>query len=344
MRIPSLSALLTTTTICFTAFTHNAEARDQVRAVGSSTVYPFITIAAESFGQQPDTKTPIVESTGTGGGFKLFCSGLGDDYPDIINASRAIKESETAECEKNGVKEITEIKLGYDGIIVANAIGDPVFHLTRDHLFKALAKEVEQDGKLVPNPYNNWKEIDPSLPDAEIIVYGPPPTSGTRDAFVELIMEEACHKFPAFKAKYANAEKHARMCKMLREDGKFVEAGENDNLIVQKLTKNPESLGIFGYSFLEENTSLVQGSSIEGVEPSFDTIADGSYPIARPLYVYVKDAQFATVPTLKGFIAELLSERSMGEEGYLADAGLIPLPEEESEAQHKAIDPKLGLE
>ncbi len=299
---------------------------EQIKIVGSSTVYPFITVAAEEFGNSTDFKTPIVEATGTGGGFKLFCSGLGEMYPDISNASRAIKKGEEELCAKNGVKDITEIKIGFDGIVLANTKEIDRYSLTKEQLFLALAKQIPSEGKLINNPNKNWSDIDPSLPNVKIEVYGPPSTSGTRDAFVELVMEPNCKDLPEFKAAFADKKIRKKVCHLLREDGHYIEAGENDNLIVQKLQSNPKALGIFGFSFLEQNGDIVQGSIISGTEPTFDNISDGSYGISRSLYAYVKDDNIGKTSGLQQFISELVSDEAAGEYGYLSEKGLIPLP------------------
>ena len=313
-----------------------AEARDQIHIVGSSTVFPFTTAVAESFGKAGKFKTPVVESTGTGGGMKLFCAGVGEDTPDITGASRKIKDTEIATCTQNGVTSITEILIGYDGIALASSKSGPAVDLTRKQIFQALAKQVPVDGKLVDNPYKTWNEIDPSLPNEKIEVLGPPPTSGTRDAFVELVMDKGCEEFPELKALEGDAKKAA--CQSIREDGGYVEAGENDNLIVQKLESNPAAFGIFGYSYLEQNADKLQGAKIEGVVPTFDTVSDKSYPIARELYVYVKNAHVGVIPGIREFIAEYVSTRAMGEEGYLADKGLITLdPGKQQEVASKAM-------
>mgnify|MGYP000922449049 CR=1 FL=1 len=313
-----------------------AEARDQIHIVGSSTVFPFTTAVAESFGKAGKFKTPVVESTGTGGGMKLFCAGVGEDTPDITGASRKIKDTEIATCTQNGVTSITEILIGYDGIALANAKAGPLVNLTRAQIFQALAKQVPVDGKLVDNPYKTWNEIDPSLPNEKIEVLGPPPTSGTRDAFVELVMDKGCDTFPELKALEGDAKKAA--CQSIREDGGYVEAGENDNLIVQKLESNPAAFGIFGYSYLEQNADKLQGAKIEGVVPTFDTVSDKSYPIARDLFIYVKNAHVGVIPGIREFIAEYVSTRAMGEEGYLAEKGLITLePGKQQEVASKAM-------
>lgn len=308
-----------------------AQARDQIRIVGSSTVFPFSTAVAEQFGKKSGLKTPVVESTGTGGGLKLFCGGLGEDTPDITNASRQIKKSEMDACAKAGVTEITEVQIGFDGIVLANSKKHAPYALSEQEIWLALAKDVPVDGKLVPNPNVTWNQINPALPAEKIEVLGPPPTSGTRDAFVELVMDRACEEVPEVKALTdANAKKAA--CQTIREDGVYVDAGENDNLIVQKLEANPTALGIFGYSFLDQNIDRLQGSTIQGVEPTFENIADAKYPIARSLYFYVKNAHAGVVPGIREFIAEFTSEAAIGEDGYLADKGLIPLPEDQIEA------------
>jgi len=318
-------------TIAAATVASTAEARDQIRIVGSSTVYPFATAVAETFGKTTEFKTPVVESTGSGGGLKLFCSGKGNNTPDITNASRAIKKSEIERCAKNGVKNITEVKVGYDGIVFANARSAPRLTVTREQLFLALAKHVPAgEGKLVLNPNKTWKDVDASLPDVKIEVLGPPPTSGTRDAFAELAMEGGCKKIKWIKAmKKTDKKKYKAVCHSIREDGGYVEAGENDVLIVRKLEANPAAFGIFGYSFLDQNADKVQGSLVEGKEPTFENIADGNYPVSRPLFFYVKNDHVNKVPGIPEFIQEFTSEKAWGDEGYLADKGLIPMPTQE---------------
>lgn len=310
-----------------------AASRDQISIVGSSTVYPFSTVVAQQFGEKTSFKTPIVESTGSGGGLKLFCAGVGVEHPDITNASRRIKKSEYDQCQANGVKDIIEVKIGYDGIVVANSKKADQLSLTRKDIFLALAKDIPDPkggDKLVSNPYKTWKDVNGSLPAIKIEVLGPPPTSGTRDAFVELAMEGGCKKFDFIKAmKKEDSKAYKGVCHTLREDGAYVEAGENDNLIVQKLEANPSALGIFGFSFLDQNSDKVQGSKVDGVEPTFDAIADGSYPVSRPLYFYAKKAHIGSIPGIEEFLAEFTSEQAWGEEGYLSDRGLIPMPTEE---------------
>jgi len=340
LAAPSLAALLLTAGLG-TAGAQSA--RDYISIVGSSTVYPFSTVVAENFGRSTNFKTPKIESTGTGGGFNFFCAGVGVQHPDITNASRRIKQSEIENCAKNGVTDIVEVKLGYDGIVLANSRAAPQFDLTLAQVYLALAKNVPAPGtgdRLVANPYHRWSEIDPSLPDEPIEVYGPPPTSGTRDAFVELAMDAGCKTFPLIAGLDESAAESA--CYQMREDGGFTEAGENDNLIVQKLEANPDALGIFGFSFLDQNADKVQGAVINGVAPEFDAIADGDYPISRPLYFYVKKAHVGVIPGIREFLAEFTSDAAWGEFGYLSDKGLIPLSDEERAevtAEVEALEP-----
>ncbi|MCW2245680.1 phosphate transport system substrate-binding protein [Azospirillum fermentarium] len=328
-------ALAATAALALTAAvtgTANAQSRDQIRAVGSSTVFPFTTAVAEAFGKGGQFKTPVVESTGTGGGLKLFCAGVGPAHPDIANASRRIKKSEVDQCAANGVTQITELVIGFDGIAFASSKGAKHADFTREQLWKALAKEVPVGGKLVPNPYKKWSDIDPSLPNKEIEVLGPPPTSGTRDAFAELVMEPGCHHVKDVAAVVTDEKARAKVCMSVREDGAYVEAGENDNLIVQKLVANPDAFGIFGYSYIEQNMDKLQAAKVDGVAPTYEDVSSGKYPVSRSLYVYVKNAHVGTIPGIREFIAEYTSERAMGEEGYLADKGLIALPKDKREA------------
>ncbi len=335
-----IGAALAASTLSAPAF-----ARDYISIVGSSTVYPFATVVAERFGKVTDFNTPKIESTGSGGGLKLFCSGIGVGTPDITNSSRRIKASEYEDCKANGVDHVVEVLIGYDGIAVANSVEAEQMDLTLADLFMALAKEVPNpDGSdtLVENPYMNWNEINSSLPEQKIEVMGPPPTSGTRDAFVELAMEGGCKSFDFIGAmKKSDGDRYKAVCHTMREDGAFVEAGENDNLIVQKLEANPNAMGIFGFSFLEQNSDKVQSSIVDGFEADFDAIADGDYGISRPLYFYVKAQHIGTVPGINEYLAEFTSEGSWGEEGYLADKGMIPLPEDERSDVGSAVN---GLE
>jgi phosphate transport system substrate-binding protein len=308
--------------------------RDYISIVGSSTVYPFATVVAEQMGKAGKFKTPKVESTGTGGGIKLFCGGVGVQHPDVANASRAMKKSELEACQKAGVTDIVEVKIGFDGIVLAySKKSKQKLDLSRKEIFLALAKRVPDPAKpetLVENPYKSWNEINPKLPATKIEVLGPPPTSGTRDAFAELALEGGCQSFDWIKAKKASDEAWFKnVCMTVREDGAYVEAGENDNLIVQKLENNPSALGVFGFSYLEQNADKVAGATIDGVVASYESISSGKYPISRPLFFYVKKAHVGMIPGLEAYIAEFTSDKAWGDEGYLADKGLIPLPAKE---------------
>ncbi len=307
-----------------------AMARDQINIVGSSTVFPFSTTVAERFGKTTEYKTPVVESTGSGGGLKLFCAGNGLDTPDITNASRRIKASEVKKCADNGVTEIVEATIGFDGIVIANSSSAAQLEVTLRDVFLALAKNVpDGNGGTEPNPYTTWRQVNADLPDVKIEVLGPPPTSGTRDAFAELALEGGCKTFDWIKA-LKKKDKHAykALCHTIREDGAYIEAGENDNLIVQKLQANPDAFGVFGYSFLEQNSDVIQGSIVNGVAPEFEEIADGNYPIARSLFFYVKKSHVDQIPGIREYLAEFTAEDTWGDEGYLADKGLIPLSAE----------------
>jgi len=310
-----------------------ASSRDYISIVGSSTVYPFATVVAEKFGKSTRFKTPKVESTGSGGGMKLFCSGIGVQHPDITNSSRRIKKSEFEQCQGNGVKDIVEVKIGYDGIVLANSKKSPVMKITSKEIFMALAKDVPApDGaeKVISNPYKTWKDINSSLPDVKIEVLGPPPTSGTRDAFAELALEGGCKAFPWIKSlKKKDKNEYKRICHTVREDGAYVEAGENDNLIIQKLESNPIAFGVFGFSFLDQNMDKIQGSFIDGNPPTFDAIADGDYAVSRPLYFYVKKDHVGVIPGMAEYLGEFSSDKACGPDGYLSDKGLIPMPDEE---------------
>ncbi len=358
--------------------TAHAAGRDNISIVGSSTVYPFATVVAERFGRSTGFKTPKIEATGSGGGLKLFCKGVGANTPDITNSSRRIKQSEFDDCQSNGVTEIVEVLVGYDGIAVANARSAPKLDLSLKDIYLALAKDIPgPDGKLMANPYKTWKDVNPALPATTIEVLGPPPTSGTRDAFAELAMGGGAKAIPGLKAlRDLSAEQtdeiQAAMAKLglpagfyqalqeqkgkapkgedlfdsiayaIREDGAYIEAGENDNLIVQKLDANPNAVGIFGFSFLEENGDKVQGSLIDGVSPTFDTISSGDYPVSRPLYFYIKGAHVGKIPGIQEYAVEFTSNKAMGEDGYLPEKGLIPLADEELkkvQADVKAMTP-----
>tara|TARA_A100000164_G_scaffold375841_1_gene411663 strand:- start:403 stop:1425 length:1023 start_codon:yes stop_codon:yes gene_type:complete len=300
-----------------------ASAREQIKIVGSSTVYPYATIVAEKFGKS-GFKTPVIESTGTGGGMKLFCAGVGVQHPDITNASRAIKSKEKALCAKNGVKDIVEIVVGNDGISFAHSVKGKDMNFTREQLWRALAHDVDVNGKLVKNPYKKWSDIDKSLPNKGIKILVPPPTSGTRDAWNSLVMKKGCSKV-AVDAYKAQGIKPKKGCRKLREDGLAIEAGENDTLIVNKLAADPNMYGLFGYSYLVANKDKIKATKIEGKKPSLTSIQDYSYPIARPLFFYVKKAHIGTVPGIKEYLKEFTAKGTIGSKGYLTDIGLVPL-------------------
>jgi ABC-type phosphate transport system, periplasmic component len=329
VRIMAVAALLASPAASAPA----ADSRDYISIVGSSTVYPFAATVAEQFGRSTKFKTPKIESTGTGGGMKLFCSGIGIDTPDIANASRRIKKSEIETCAKNGVTQIVEIKIGYDGIVLARSKKGTQMQLSRRDIFLALAKEVPNPGgddRLMPNPYTTWRDVNPALPEEKIEVLGPPPTSGTRDAFVEMVMDHGCAALPSIKALQSTDEKkYTSVCRTLREDGAYIDAGENDNLIVQKLEANPQSIGIFGFNYLDQNIDKIQATAIEGELPEFASIGSGKYPVSRPLFIYVKKGHVGKIPGIAEFLAEFTGDRAWGEQGYLAEKGLIPMGKDE---------------
>lgn len=321
-------ALLAVSTLALAACQDQASggqggARNEIRIVGSSTVFPFAKAVAEKFSVSGTNTSPILESTGTGGGMKLFCAGIGANTPDIVNASRRMKASELEMCNENGVTEVVEIQIGIDGIAVAQSNEGPAINLTPKQIYQAIAER--PFGK--ENTVKKWSDIDPSLPDVVINVYGPPSTSGTRDALTELIMEVGCQTDPATKAlKDTNEDEYKSICHDVRADGPYIDAGENDNLIVQKLKANPNSLGIFGYSFLEENANSVRGVPVSGVKPTYDAIASGEYPGARPLYIYAKKQHVGVIPGLQDFLTEFSS--AGGSDGYLVAIGLIASPDD----------------
>lgn len=333
MKLKSLT-MAATVAVAALSVAGVAHARDQISIVGSSTVFPYTQAVSEQFANETGSPAPVVESTGTGGGMKIFCGGVGAEHPDLTGASRAMKKSEYEACQAAGVKSITEVLIGYDGLSIAVSRKGKPLDLTKKQLYLALAKDVVVDGKFVPNPHKKWSDIDSSLPDTAITVFGPPPTSGTRDAFVELVMREGCKEFDIVKAMEKADMKKA--CSPMRTDGPFIEAGENDNLIVQRLVADPNAYGIFGYSFLYENQDKLQGVKVEGVAPSTETIADGSYKVSRPLFFYVKNAHRGVIPGLNEFVAEYVSEDAMGDGGYLSERGLIPLSAEKREEVRKA--------
>jgi phosphate transport system substrate-binding protein len=323
-----------------------AEARDQIRIVGSSTVFPYTQAVAEEFANKSGKAAPVVESTGTGGGMKIFCQGIGTDHPDVTGASRAMKKSEFELCGKNGVTDITEALIGYDGLSIAVAREGADLDMPIPVVYLALAADVPMGGKIVANPFKTWADvataakaygINVSLPSAPIQAFGPPPTSGTRDAFVELVMEVGCEAFPEVKALKADKKRHKEVCTRMRQDGPFIEAGENDNLIVQRLKADPSAVGIFGYSFLYENEDSLKAVKVGGVAPSFDTIADGSYPVSRPLFFYVKNAHRNVIPGLNDFLKEYVSDAAMGADGYLHERGLVSLADAKRKAVQDAV-------
>jgi phosphate transport system substrate-binding protein len=341
-----VSSLLAGVIGAMSAAAYAQSARDSINIVGSSTVYPFTTTVAEQFGRQGKFKTPKVESTGTGGGLKLFCNGVGPQFPDIANASRRIRPAELQTCAQNGVKEVVEIKVGYDGIVMAENKTGSSLVVTRKDVYLALAKTVPDPANttsLIANPYVTWKDVNKSLPATKIEVLGPPPTSGTRDSFAELYMEAGCRTFAWLDALRSQDEpRFKRACDTMREDGAYIEAGENDNLIVQKLTANPNAVGVFGYSFLAENLDKLKGAVVDGVSPTFETVASGKYPASRPLFIYVKKQHVMVIPGIEEFIAEYTSEKALGQDGYLADKGLIPPAKSEIDkirADAKALKP-----
>lgn len=380
MECTTVKKIILSAAIAASAFAANtADARDAISVVGSSTVYPFATVVAERFGKSGSFKAPTVISTGSGGGMKRFCKGVGVDTPDVTNASRRIKKSEFEKCQANGVTDIIEVLIGYDGIVLANAKGTQLFELTRKDIYMALAKTVPgPDGKLIPNPNQTWKDVNPALPATKIEVLGPPPSSGTRDAFAELALEGGAKKVEdiaklrkmkadqsdeikammeklgipmsvydavlAKKGKVKGKSIVKKIARSVREDGAYIEAGENDNLIVQKLVANPNALGVFGYSFLDQNSDKVQGSIIDGNEPTFEAIAAGEYSVSRPLYFYVKKAHIGTVPGIEEFVEAFIADDATGEDGYLLDKGLIPLAGEERANVVKAVKGKENLQ
>lgn len=326
-----------TVLLAFCLASGSANAADQIRIVGSSTVYPFSASVAEHFGKAGDFRTPVVEATGTGAGLKLFCNGKGKAFPLITNASRAILPSESAQCTKNGIYTILEAKFGFDGITIANSVKGHHFQLSRRELFLALARFVPKDGEIIPNPYRKWSDINASLPDAAIKLYGTSPVSGTYDTFIELVMKKGCAQVKELELLVKDKDEREKNCKMLREDGLYVEAGENGNLIAQKLMNDTDALGILGFSFLDQNSGRLQGSIIDGSAPAFESIQNGSYPISRPLYFYIKGDGIPNDSGIREYVQEFMSEGAIGDEGYLVIQGLVPLPE----AERKSLRAKL---
>lgn len=332
-------------TICGTLIAGVAFARDQIQIVGSSTVFPFATTVAEQFGRSTSFKTPVIESTGSGGGMKLFCAGIGLDHPDVTNASRRIKSSEFEKCAANGI-DMTEVVIGFDGIVLANSKESAPLKLTLREIYLATAAKVPDPNKPcqanwcepIANPYKKWSDINPALPNKKIEILGPPPTSGTRDAFQELAVEGGAKTFDHIKKlKKTDKKLYKKLARTVREDGAWIDAGENDNLMVQKLAANPDAVGVFGYSFLDQNSDQIQGAVVNGLEPTFENIAQGKYKISRSLYFYIKHAHVGTVPGIKEYGEAFTSENAFGDNGYLVEKGLIPLPASEREKYRQAV-------
>ncbi len=330
----ALAAVMVAAGVTLAAAPVQAQSRDQIRIVGSSTVFPFSTLVAENFGKLGKFKTPVVESVGTGGGFKAFCVGVGPQYPDISNASRPIKDSEAAMCKANGVTDITEFTIGYDGITVAVNAKSKAFPITTKQLWQALAAEVPVGGKLVKNPATKWSDIDPALPKTEIEVYGPAKVHGTRDAFTELVMDVGCEAFPEVKALTGDAKK--KVCQTIREDGAWIDVSEDYALIVGKLSSSPDAVGVFTFFYVDQNRDKVRALPVNGVEATFENILSKKYPVSRPLFFYVKNAHVKAIPGMAEYVNEFLSTKAAGEDGYLVAKGLIPLAAAELKKQQAA--------
>ncbi len=315
-----------------------AQSRSEVRVVGSSTVFPYSQAAAEQFANVSGGASPIVESTGTGGGMQLFCGGIGESHPDITGASRDMEASEYELCQTNGVTDISEALIGYDGLSIAiSRANENDWDLSLSDVYLALAAQVPVDGEWADNPYTMWNEINPDLPETAILAYGPPPTSGTRDAFVELAMHVGCEELPFVQDGGFDGDWVEENCSRMRQDGPFVEAGENDNLIVQRLSADANAMGIFGYSFLFENQDTLKAVNINGVAPSSETIGDFSYPVSRPLYIYIKNAHRGVIPNLQEFVEEYVSDDALDDDGYFVERGMVALGEEERVALQDSV-------
>ena len=323
---------------CFAALANSAMARDQIRIVGSSTVFPYTQAVAEQFANMTGAPAPIVESTGTGGGMKIFCAGVGSDHPDLTGASRAMKSSEYSLCMENDVNDVTEALIGYDGLSIAVSRNSEFdWDLTLSEIYLALGAQVPVDGEWADNPHSNWSDIDPDLPNEPILAYGPPPTSGTRDAFVELAMHAGCEELDFVASGGYDGDWVNENCSRMRQDGMFVEAGENDNLIVQRLNADTTAMGIFGYSFLYENLDILKAVMVNSVSPNAETIGDNSYPISRPLYFYTKNAHRGVIPNFQEFIEEYMAEEALGPGGYLSERGLVILSDSDRAALQNAV-------
>lgn len=315
-----------------------AVARDQIAIVGSSTVFPFSSAVAEQFAARGVFRTPRVESTGTGGGMSIFCRGVGLNHPDITNASRRMKPSEFDECQSNGVRDIVEVKIGFDGIVLATAQAGPAMALSKLQVYLALARDLPSRGRFIPNPFTRWSQISPTLPDTKIDVMGPPPTSGTRDAFNELVVERGAQRMPQLvQLTEGDDDAFESRALTLREDGAWKDSGENDNLIVQALSRSPTQVGVFGFSFYEENADRVRAVALDGLQPTFQDISDGSYAAARSLYFYLKRQHVGIVPGLAEYAREFVADRSAGPRGYLRRQGMVPLTDAERAVQQGVV-------
>jgi len=326
-----------TSFVVVAAISTSALARDQLSIAGSSTVLPFARIIAEELGKNPNIPTPVVESGGSSVGKKGVCDGIGTEFIDIGNASSRMKTKELKYCNKNNVK-LTEIKVGYDGIVVANSKKGIQLKISKADLAKALTAKIPQaDGTWIDNPYKKWSDINPALPNLKIRVYGPPTTSGTRASYAEMVNQKGyCGKDKIAKAaSKARGDKKGKKCRAMRTDGAFIEAGEQDNLIVQKLIEDPTAYGIFGFSYLDQNSDTLNGAIIDGGEPTFEAIADGDYAVSRALYFYVKHQHIGVVPGIEEYMDTWV--KNWNEDGILSDAGMIPMPKQERSKYAKAM-------
>ena len=322
-------------TLCLLGMSSQILARDQVRVVGSSTLFPFASRVAEALGRQGRWKTPVVESVGTGGGFRLFCAGVGDATPDITDASRPMTSSEVAECARNGVGPVVGIRVGLDGMLLVNMKSAPAFALTREQLYRAVARRVPRNGQLVPNPYHRWREISPELPDLPIRIYGPAPNHGTRDAFVALAIAPACERVPEVRS-LSPLERQVA-CQALREDGAWIDVNADYAVLLRRLLADPQALGVLGFSYLDNNRDKLKAARIEGIDPTPESIGAWTYTLARPLFIYVKQAHIGRVLGLLEYVQEFVSERASGARGYLIDQGLMPLPEAQLSAERAKV-------
>jgi phosphate transport system substrate-binding protein len=325
MALRASQLLWITALLCFGIMPGQAVARDRVHVVGSSTLFPFAAAVAESFASRGPWKAPLVESIGTGGGFRLFCAGAGESTPDVTDASRPMTRTEVVECARHGVGPVVGLRVGLDGMLLAGARNAPAFSVTREQIYLAVARSVPRGGALVPNPYRRWREISPDLPDLPIRIYGPAPNHGTRDAFVALAVVPACERKPEIRA--LPAEQRQKACQAFREDGAWIDVAQDYSVLFRRLMADPEALGVLGFSYLENNRSQMRAARIDGVDPNPETIGNWSYPLSRPLFLYVKQAHVGRIPGLTDFLREFFSERAIGPGGYLESRGLRPLPE-----------------